>query len=303
MVNVSAKPATKRIAVASGFLRMSPATLIALREKTLPKGDALALAQVAGIQAAKWTSHLIPLCHSLEARDILVEISLEDNGVRVRSRVEVVAPTGPEMEALVACTISGLALYDMCKAVDRSMVLEEVRLEFKSGGKSDLSADMFMGKTVAILVLSDRASQGIYEDQSGPAAVQCLEPLGFEILRKDIIPDDLDLAAETINRWCDDLKPDLLLTLGSTGLSARDIAPEASLRVIERPVAGIPEALRTHFFSQHPTTAFLSRGIAGLKNRTLIVNLPGKPSAVQECLSFLVPSLSHVFKMIAGEGH
>ena len=303
MVNVAEKPATRRTARASGFLRMAPSTIQALREKTLPKGDALVLSQAAGIQAAKWTPHLIPLCHSLEARNISVDISLEDNGARICSEVGTVAPTGPEMEALVACTVSGLTLYDICKALDRSMVLEQVRLDFKSGGKSELSSESLQGRRAVVLVLSDRASLGIYEDRSGPMAVQNLERSGFEVLHREIIPDDLDGVSEKIKHFCDSLKPDLLLTLGSTGLSPRDIAPEATARVIERAVPGIPEALRTQFFSLHPTTSFLSRGVAGLKGRTLIVNLPGKPSAVGEGLNFLIPALPHIFKTISGEGH
>ena len=110
MVNVASKPATLRRAGASSFLGMLPATLRALRDRTLPKGDALTVAQIAGIQAAKETARLIPLCHALEARDISVKLSIEENGVRIESEVETVAPTGPEMEALVACTIAGLAL-------------------------------------------------------------------------------------------------------------------------------------------------------------------------------------------------
>ena len=303
MVSVSAKPSTLRLARASSFLRLEPATLLALRDNTLPKGDAVTVAEIAGIQAAKETSRLIPLCHSLEARNISVKITLEDRGARVRSLVETVAPTGPEMEALVACTVAGLTLYDMCKSADRSMVMEEVRLDFKSGGKSGIKKEGLKGKTAAIFVLSDRASQGIYEDLSGPAAIAMLEPLGLEILNKEVIPDDLELLAGRIKNFCDSFKPDLLLTLGSTGFSPRDIAPEATARLIDRPVPGIPEAIRTQFFSQHPSSAFLSRGLAGFRGKTLIVNLPGKPSAVEEGLSLLIPALHHIFRMTAGKGH
>jgi molybdenum cofactor biosynthesis protein MoaC len=303
MVDVTAKIPTKRSATASCLLTMSPATLQALRDKALPKGDALTLAQVAGIQGAKWTSHLIPLCHSLEARNIEVKLALEETGVRIRASVETIAPTGPEMEAMVGATITGLALYDMCKAVDKNMVLESVRLESKSGGKSDLRVGALEGRTAVLLTLSDRASAGVYEDKSGPIAAKMIQEAGFSIEAREIIPDEKALVTEKLKVICDNLSPDLILTLGSTGLSPRDIAPEAAQAVIERLVPGFPETFRAQYFPHHPTSSFLSRGVAGLRGKTFIVNLPGRPSAVAEGLALLIPALKHVFQMVDAEGH
>ena len=303
MVNVAMKLATFRLAQASAFLRMQPKTIAALRDKTLPKGEAFTVAQIAGIQAAKETHRLIPLCHTLESRNISVHFSIETKGVRIYSEVQTIAPTGPEMEALVACTVAGLTLYDMCKAIDRSMTLESVRLDKKLGGKSEIKTEGLQGKTAVILTLSDRASRGIYADKSGPAALQKLRPLGFKILHKEIVPDDLKKVSSKIKNFCDKLKPDLLLTLGSTGLSVRDIAPEAAALAIDRLVPGIPETLRAQFFPHHPASAFLSRSIAGFRGPTLILNLPGKPSAVEECLNLLTPAFSHIFKTASGQGH
>lgn len=302
MVNITPKFPTRRSATASCFLRTASSTVQALREKALPKGDALALAQVAGIQGAKWTAHLIPLCHTLEARHIDVTLFVEKQGVRIRSYVETVTPTGPEMEALVGATIAGLALYDMCKALDKGMVLEDVHLEEKSGGKSDMASELKNRRTV-LLTLSDRASNGLYEDKSGPLATERLLEAGLVIDHQEIIPDERSLLVQRLESLCDTREPDLLLTLGSTGLSPRDIAPEATLAVIDRLVPGLPEAFRVQFFPQHPTASFLSRGVAGLRGKTLIVNLPGRPSAVEEGLAILIPSLGHIFKMVEGEGH
>lgn len=303
MVDITAKVPTLRNAMASAFLRMSQATLQALHDKALPKGDALTLAQVAGIQGVKWTAHLIPLCHSLEARKIDVTFSLEKNGVRIRAFVETIAPTGPEMEAMVGATTAALALYDMCKALDKQMVLEEVHVERKSGGKSSFSTENLPGRRAILLTLSDRAANGIYEDKSGPLAAEMLKQSGFLIEHQEIIPDDGPLLRERLTRLCDELTPDIILTLGSTGFSSRDIAPEATLSIIDREVPGLQEAFRTQFFPQHPTESFLSRGVAGLRCNTLIVNLPGRPSAVREGLSLLIPALAHVFEMVRGCGH
>jgi len=303
MVGVTAKPETLRSAKASCFLRASATTLEALKSKRLPKGDALTVAQVAGIQAAKLTPHLIPLCHSLSAGDISVDISVLEAGVKIVSRVEAIAATGPEMEALVACTVAALTLYDMCKSMDPSMVIDEVRLEAKTGGKSGHHLDGLSGKRAVILTLSDRASRGIYQDLSGPVAREALKKIGFELAHCEIIPDELDLIAERLLNFCENLAPDLILTLGGTGLSHRDVAPEATERVIDRKIPGIAEMLRAQSFAKHPTSSFLSRAVAGLKSKTLIVNLPGKPAAVSENLNLLIPAFDHIFRMISGEGH
>jgi cyclic pyranopterin monophosphate synthase len=138
MVDISAKPETAREATASGAVRMQAATLRAISEGTLPKGDVLIVARIAGIQAAKRTSELIPLCHPLPLS--LVEVDCTPDaalpGIRIESRVRCTARTGAEMEALTAVTVAALTIYDMAKSVDRWMTIESIQLEGKRGGKS-----------------------------------------------------------------------------------------------------------------------------------------------------------------------
>ena len=138
MVDVSDKTPTRRVARASGAIRMSAEALSAVTRGELPKGDAFAVARVAGIQAAKRTPDLVPLCHPLPLDHVAIEIEPDEAlpGVRVRSDVIVTARTGAEMEALVAVAAALLSIYDMAKALDRSMTLEEIRLESKAGGRS-----------------------------------------------------------------------------------------------------------------------------------------------------------------------
>src|SRR5262249_50717346 len=137
MVDVSAKPDTQRIAVAAARVRMKPATVEQVRVQGLPKGDVLAVARVAGILAAKQTAALIPMCHPLPLTDVRVELEREREAIRIRTRVATVGKTGVEMEALTAAAVAALTIYDMCKAIDRGMRIEEVRLLEKRGGKSD----------------------------------------------------------------------------------------------------------------------------------------------------------------------
>lgn len=139
MVDVGAKPATHRIAVATGRIIMQPATLAIIESGTAKKGDVLGVARIAGILAAKKTSDLIPLCHPLALTRVAVdfELMLSDQAVQCTATVETVGPTGVEMEALTAVQVALLTIYDMCKAVDKNMEIEGVRVTQKRGGKSD----------------------------------------------------------------------------------------------------------------------------------------------------------------------
>jgi cyclic pyranopterin phosphate synthase len=138
MVDVGEKPVTQRVCVARGEVRMAPETLARIAEGRVAKGDALATARIAGIQAAKRTGDWIPLCHPLPLDAVEVELTPDEAGSRVQieARVQAHARTGVEMEALVAVSASALTLYDMCKAVDRGIAIDAVRLVRKSGGKS-----------------------------------------------------------------------------------------------------------------------------------------------------------------------
>jgi cyclic pyranopterin phosphate synthase len=140
MIDVTQKKETERQAVAKGKIQMKPATLGLIRKGELEKGDVLAVAKTAGIMAAKETHRLIPLCHPLQLTHIAIEFHLPDNGnfVEITASAKGIGKTGFEMEALVAVSVSALTIYDMCKAVDRSMTIGEIHLVRKSGGKSGL---------------------------------------------------------------------------------------------------------------------------------------------------------------------
>ena len=131
MVDVGHKPAQQRIAIAEGFVRCQPGTIAALRAKKLPKGDVFTVAKVAAIQAAKRTDELIPLCHSLPLDAVELSFSLKKNLVHIVAEVHTTAKTGVEMEALTAVSVAALTIYDMCKAVDKTMVIESIRVVSK----------------------------------------------------------------------------------------------------------------------------------------------------------------------------
>ena len=131
MVDVGHKPLQRRVAKAAGWVRMQPETVAALRAQALPKGDVLTVAKIAAIQAAKRTDELIPLCHSLPVDAVDLTFTVEDTGVLIESAVSTTAKTGVEMEALTAVSVAALTIYDMCKAVDKTMVIEAIRVTEK----------------------------------------------------------------------------------------------------------------------------------------------------------------------------
>lgn len=156
--------------------------------------------------------------------------------------------------------------------------------------------------TVGILTISDRAARGERKDESGPAARVLLEAADAQVKESATVPDDRDQIARWLKAWADEDHLDVVLTTGGTGLGPRDVTPEATQDVIDRPVPGVGELLRRATFEQS-STSVLSRGLAGVRGRTLIVNLPGSPRAVRECLAVLLPLLPHAVSMLHGEDH
>ncbi len=154
---------------------------------------------------------------------------------------------------------------------------------------------------VGILTISDRAAQGIYPDESGAILQQRIaEQMGWTIAQYAVVPDEVETIQRTLRVWCDEEGLDLILTTGGTGLGPRDLTPEATRPLLEREAPGIAEALRLHSLQQTPF-AMLSRGVAGVRRRTLIINLPGSPRAVREAMDLLGRVLPHAIAVLRGE--
>ncbi len=302
MRDVSSKPNTLRTAKASAILRCSPNTIEAIKSGSVPKADPLVVARVAGIQSAKNTSLLIPYCHQVPLDFVGVEIELKENSIRVQTEVKAVWKTGVEMEALAAASATVLTLYDMLKIIDETMEIGSVKLLEKKGGKSDFKARDLQLLRVAVLVLSDKASRGEREDLSGKAIKQRLESFGVSLLEFKILPDEQTQLRGELLRLCDEVNIDLVITTGGTGLSPRDVTPEATDAILDRTLPGVSERLRS-YGQERNRFAMLSREIAGVRGRTIIVNLPGSLNAVNESMDVLFPWLFHSFNMMRGEEH
>jgi len=153
---------------------------------------------------------------------------------------------------------------------------------------------------VAILTISDRGSKGEREDSSGPLIRQMVKDLPAEVIHYEIIPDEKEIIVKALKKSVDQLKADLILTTGGTGLSPRDVTPDATLEVIEKQVPGFSEAMRAESLRKTPH-AMISRAIAGVRGSSLIVNLPGSPKSVKENIGVILPALPHALSKLKGD--
>jgi len=301
MRDVHRKPSSLRRAVASSSVRMRAETIALVRAGSGPKGDALAAARIAGVLAAKDVSRLIPYCHPVRVDHVAIDFELTDESVAISCAVTAVDRTGVEMEALGGASIAALTLYDMLKPVDDALVIGETRLVKKSGGQSDFEERFDQALTAAVIVVSDSTAAGQREDRSGRAIAERLREQAVEVEELLVVPDEPERLEAELRRLVGQ-KRDLIVTSGGTGLGPRDRTIEAVARVIERPVPGIAEAMRAHGYQRTPR-AVLSRSLAGVSGRTLILTLPGSTRGAQESLDAIWPGVLHIFPMIWGGGH
>ncbi len=297
MRDVSHKFTTKRTARACATLTMLPSTRAAVTEGRVPKGDPLPIAKAAAVMAAKKTTEWIPYCHNIPIEYVGVEFVLGDDKIEVFVDVTSVAKTGVEMEAMTAASAAALTLYDMLKMIDDNMEIVGVRLLEKRGGKTDLPS--LKGWSSAVIVSSDRASQGLYEDQSGNILVKGLESLGSDSPLIVIVPDEVESIRGAFAAFRAS-GVQLVLVSGGTGLGRRDVTPEAIEPLLDRRLPGVEEALRSYGQARNPM-AMLSRSVAGVVGSTLVVCLPGSPRACEEAMAALFPCLLHAVELLMEE--
>lgn len=302
MFDVSDKYDTLRVASAQAIIRITPTTTKLIKEGKTPKGNVFDAARIAASLAAKKASDLIPYCHTIPIDDVKTLFSFNENAnsIEIRSQVKTVWKTGVEMEALTAVSVASLTIYDMLKPIDKSLSIESIKVVDKQGGSKNLHRDARGKFTAAVLVSSD--SRGYKEDKSGKVIVSKLKESGFRIIEYKLVADDPELIESSLKRFCDELRVDLVLTTGGTGVGPRDNTPEATKKIIQKELAGVGETLR-HFGQRRVPSSMLSRGVAGVREKTVVVNLPGSVKGVSQSLNSILPGLIHAFDMLEGKKH
>ena len=322
MIDVGGKAPTHRVAIAEGRILVGEQAFALIEQRSLPKGDALVLAEIAGIQGAKMASQLMPLCHpmGLDQVQILTALEPEAHAVRVSCIASTHAKTGVEMEALAGANAALLTIWDLTKMVEPNLTIDGVRLLAKSGGKSGLwlnpagvpewvrehvapaPKQTLAGIAVAVITLSDRAAAGVYEDKATPVAKALLESLGARVTDTCVIPDEPDTLKQTIEALRAQGQVRLIITSGGTGIAPRDRTPETIAAMADRVIPGIGEQLRL-YGAQFTPFSWSSRSIGATIGNLLIITLPGNPKAVREGIECLHRQIPHLINTIDNIKH
>ncbi|HID79839.1 MAG TPA: bifunctional molybdenum cofactor biosynthesis protein MoaC/MoaB [Aquifex aeolicus] len=300
-VDVSYKLQTLREAVAYGKIRLSKECIKKIKDKELPKGDCIEASKLAGLYGAKNTPMLLPFCHPIGFDHVQIEVSIGDGFIEVTAKVRGIARTGYEMEALTAVSVALLNIYDMCKGFDSNMVIEQIKLISKKGGKSQYF-ETLEGIKVAVITVSDRASRSIYEDKSGKLAVEKLKELSADVVLYKVVPDEREEIQKAIKEAISK-NAQIIVTSGGTGLGPKDITPEVISEMALKEVKGFGEAMRI-LGSQYTPKALVSRASGYiLPGGIVVLVLPGSKGAVKDYLELLGGLLKHALDMAKGKGH
>ena len=300
MVNITHKSNTLRKAIATAVVAVSSeATITAINNNQVPKGNVFEMSKTAGLFAAKRTSDMIPDCHPLPIE--YTHISFEVKGLEIHIFVEVhtIYKTGVEVEAMHAASVVALTLYDMLKPIDKGIEIRNIRLVEKKGGKTDYK-EATEGLTAAVIVCSDTIAAGKKEDKAGKAIIAHLERYAVPATYT-IIPDEVADIQNHIKQAVNE-NISLVLITGGTGLSPRDVTPEAVRPLLDREIEGIAETIRSYGQDRTPYS-MLSRSVAGTIGNSLVIALPGSTKGATESMDAVFPAVFHIFKMLKGGRH
>lgn len=302
MVNITKKSNTLRIAIATATVKVSKQeTIDAVEQRKIPKGDVFEFARAAGLFGVKKTSDVIPDCHPLPIEYTAITYEIVGLTIIITVEVHTIYKTGVEVEAMHGASVTALTMYDMLKPIDKGVEIENIRLLKKSGGKSDLKNAKFPELKAAVVVCSDSVFENKTQDSSGKAIISRLAQWDINAGKYEIVPDEINIIRDKAIELS---KGDyhLIIFTGGTGLSPRDVTPEAIAPLIDRNIDGIMETARRYGQERMPY-AMLSRGVAGFIGETLVLTFPGSKSGVEESMDALFPQVLHLFKVIKGEKH
>ena len=302
MVDITHKSSTLRIATAQAIVKVSKSeTIEAIKNDTVPKGNVFAMSKAAGLLGVKKTPELLPDCHPMPIEFSGIEYEINGLEITVLFTVKTIYKTGVEVEAMHGASVVALNMYDMLKPIDKGIEIHQLKLLEKKGGKSDFKDRFRKDLNAAVIVCSDTISAGQKEDKAGKAIIKKLEECGVSITEYVVIPDENEIIQEkAIQYQKQDF--DLIIYTGGTGLSKRDVTPEALLPLLERRIPGVEEAIRTYGQDRTPYS-MLSRSVAGTIGNTLVLALPGSTNGAKESMDAIFPAILHIFRILKGARH
>jgi molybdenum cofactor biosynthesis protein MoaC len=302
MVDITNKSNTLRIAKAQAVVKVSKQdTIDAIINDTVPKGNVFAMSKAAGLLGIKKTPDILPDCHPLPIEYAGIEFEIIGLEITILCSIKTIYKTGVEVEAMHGASVVALNMYDMLKPIDKGVEIHHIKLLSKKGGKSDFKDRFKKQLSAAVIVCSDTISAGQKEDKAGKAIINKLEECQISIFDYTIIPDEKRIIQDKV-RLYENQHIDLIIFTGGTGLSNRDVTPEALEEIIERKIPGIEETIRNYGQDRTPYS-MLSRSVAGTINNTLVLALPGSTNGAKESMDAIFPSVLHVFGILKGAKH
>lgn len=317
VINISKKKKSLRRACVKGSLKTNKNVINLIKNKKIEKGDPIALAEIAGINAIKNTSNIILLCHQINIENAFINIIINEKKSKIIVYCTTIAygKTGVEMEAFCGANTALLTIYDLTKKFNPFSKIENIKLIFKDGGENGLilgstnnlpknikknfieNKILFKNIKIYIITISDRGVKGTYEDISGQLIIDFFKIRKAKILKKIIIPDDEIIIKKIIYNLTDFKNPNIIIINGGTGISEKDITYKTIKNICNKIIPGISEFMR-YKNTNNTITSILSSYITGIYKKTIIVSLPGNPSSVLENLNSIEEILYHCIKII-----
>jgi len=302
MIDITHKSSTLREATAQAIVRVSKAeTIEALKNRTVPKGDVFEMAKAAGLLGLKKTADLLPDCHPMPIEQASIGYEINGLDVTILMHVKTIYKTGVEVEAMHGASVVALTMYDMLKPIDKGVEIHHIKLLKKKGGKSDFSNRYRKNLKAVVVVCSDTISRGEKEDKAGKTIISKLESCDVKIADYVVIPDEVESIQAEVTKAVE-RGADMVIFTGGTGLSKRDVTPEALFPMLDRNIPGIAEAVRNYGQDRTPYS-MLSRTVSGVIGETLVLALPGSTNGAKESMDALFPPLLHIFGVLKDARH
>ena len=302
MVDITHKSNTLRTAVAEAVVKVGQQdTIQAILDNKVPKGDVFEMSRAAGLLGIKKTPDILPDCHPIPIEYAGFTFEVQELEIRIHCTIKTIYKTGVEVEAMHGASVVALNMYDMLKPIDKSVEITGIRLLSKRGGKTTFKDKFKQPFKAAVVVCSDTIAAGTKEDRAGKAIIEKISAYDIDVVDYTVIADEIEEIQSCLNNYVEQ-GLDLVIYTGGTGLSKRDVTPEALEPLLDRRITGIEETIRRYGQERMPY-AMLSRSLVGTIKDTLVMALPGSTNGAKESVDAVFPAVLHLFGIFKGARH